>query len=124
MEQLPNDVLELIYKMRHNLEIKDINKDIQDRYHKHIITLLKIILQATKLGYWSNNDINFEQDDELRIYATMRNMGYIDNNKLLILIRATPLFVEPNEEDFWMNYNNGPSIFELVKIHDDFIPLF
>jgi hypothetical protein len=56
-------------------------------------------------------------------------MGYIDNftlNKMLKLIplgkklnRTTPSFILVDEYE-WMMYNTGPSINELIKLHQKF----
>jgi hypothetical protein len=78
---------------------------------------LKVILEATRLAYWVSDDVDFEVEDEIRIYATLRNLGYMDNIQLRRLIRMLPGDID---EIFWMEYNTGPSIFQLIKSHDSF----
>ena len=129
MDKLPNDILDTIYKLKHELEMKEINDIILYKYNNNIDILFNIILEATRLVYWDSPDVNFTPKDEARIYATLRNMGYIDNstlNKMLKLIplgkksnRTTPLSILVDEYE-WMMYNTGPSINELVKSYKNF----
>jgi len=116
---LPNDILDIIYEKKIKLELQDVHKNIQEHFHNAVITLLNIILEATRNCYWSNCNIDFEPDDEKIIYATLRNTGVICDNRLEQLIIACPH--KPNEPydigyevAHWMTYNTGPSVFELV----------
>lgn len=121
---LPNDVLDIIYEKKIKLELKDVHKNIQDHFHNTVVTLLKIVLQATRNAYWLSDEFDFEPEDEKLIYATLRNTGVIEDDRLEQLIISSPH--KPNEPydigfevSYWMNYNSGPSVFQLVKIFNN-----
>jgi hypothetical protein len=121
---LPNDVLDIIYEKKIKLELRDVHKHIEDHFHHAVVTLLRIVLQATRNAYWLSDEFDFQPHDEKLIYATLRNTGVIDDDKLEQLIIASPH--KPNEPydigfevAYWMNYNSGPSVFQLVKIFNN-----
>ena len=81
MEVLPDDILLYIYKLKHELEINDILKDIKTIYNNKFTDACSLL----KFGY-----INDDYDKGL-LYSAMRNEGYIDRECLSNELRRLKL---------------------------------
>lgn len=101
MNTLPIEIVEIIYKEKHKLEMVDLCKEINNVYKERIENCYLDIDMMFKDQYYL-----FEPEYILNIYTALRNVGEINDDELLDYLEYT--------EDKVYNQIN-----DIVRFHDD-----
>lgn len=117
---LPADIIDIIYKKKHNLEMKEISKDIQRLKKDKIDTLMKIIV------YFQNIQMYFIDPDCIAsIWTAFRNEGLMSDIQLeyILLHMFDDIILDNNIDidiDKYMD-DCDLSINSMIKENDEFI---
>ena len=77
LSSLPNDVLELIYKKKHEMEMKELMPEIENHKHNQYVKLRGLI------RWYENMNLQFYEPEIIaEILSAMRNEGYLTNEQL------------------------------------------
>lgn len=77
LNDLPNDILDIIYKMKHVTEMKDVSNELINFRIDKINDMMKV------LRLFSNERMNFIDPDEIaNIWTSFRNEGLITTEQL------------------------------------------
>lgn len=101
MNTLPIEIVDIIYKEKHKLEMVDLCKEINNVYKERIENCYLDIDMMFKDQYYL-----FEPEYILNIYTALRNVGEINDDELLDYLEYT--------EDKVYNQIN-----DIVRFHDD-----
>ena len=77
MDNLPEDILDIIYKEKHKLEMVEIKKEIKEIYQYRIDKCYNDIENMLKESWYL-----YEPEYILSIYTALRNVGEIDDGEL------------------------------------------
>ena len=79
MNTLPNDILEIIYGMKHAMEMKEVCRDIENIKQEEICYLHDIL---TNYEY-DNNTYFYEPEKIVELVTILRNEGEFDDSYLI-----------------------------------------
>lgn len=122
MDSLPNDILDIIYKKKHNMEMIGILSEIKE------LTTMKILNACVLIERLREHD-KYEPDYELMVWSALKNEGFISVSFFETTVNNLAVEVHYLDDeyidcDYWLNeYDQEISLNMVINLFKLFFKL-